>query len=308
MFARFAAAILFAITSTLRGAEELGELLKRGDVVALVGGEEMVAMSDHGALELLLLSAMPEKNLKFRCLAWEGDTVFEQRRELNYPGLEPQLTTHRATVVFAQFGAMESLAGEEGLGEFILAYDRLIDRLLDQGKRRVVLIAPTPPTPAATLARNRIATHLPPVSHALFASYSKAIKDLAERRGLVFRALPVPIDGSRDGFHLNRHGHRAAAFSIVHGSTGAEDAPAIGTTGALAELERLVKAKNQLWFHYYRPQNWAFLAGDRTNQPSSRDHRDLQKRWFPEELEQFVPLIEAKEREIWALATQLRKP
>ena len=68
---------------------------------------------------------------------------------------------------------------------------------------------------------------------------------------------------------------------------------------------RLIVAKNRLWFDYWRVQNWAFLAGDRTNQPSSRDHLDPSKRWFPAEREEFLPLIEAKEKEIDALAQKL---
>jgi hypothetical protein len=67
----------------------------------------------------------------------------------------------------------------------------------------------------------------------------------------------------------------------------------------------VIRAKNRLWDRYRRPQNWAFLAGDRTTQPSSRDHLDPTKRWFPEEMKEFTPLIEAKEREIWDLASKL---
>ena len=74
------------------------------------------------------------------------------------------------------------------------------------------------------------------------------------------------------------------------------------------QFRQLIIAKNRLWFDYWRPQNWAFLAGDRVNQPSSRDHLDPSKRWFPPEREQFLPLIEAKEKEIDALAAKLAKP
>ena len=70
-------------------------------------------------------------------------------------------------------------------------------------------------------------------------------------------------------------------------------------------MRDLIVAKNKLWFNYWRVQNWAFLAGDRTNQPSSRDWRDPSKRWFPAEREEFLPLIEAKEKEIDALAAKL---
>jgi hypothetical protein len=64
-------------------------------------------------------------------------------------------------------------------------------------------------------------------------------------------------------------------------------------------------AENRLWFNYWRPENWAFLGGDRTEQPSSRDYRDPKIRWFPAEMEKFVPMIEAKEREIAKQADEL---
>ena len=73
---------------------------------------------------------------------------------------------------------------------------------------------------------------------------------------------------------------------------------------AFEQLRNEVRAKNRLWFDYSRPQNWAFLGGDRTEQPSSRDHRNPNIRWFPLEMEEFVPLIEAKEREIVELARE----
>ncbi|HEY1049368.1 MAG TPA: hypothetical protein VGE39_06425, partial [Prosthecobacter sp.] len=59
------------------------------------------------------------------------------------------------------------------------------------------------------------------------------------------------------------------------------------------------------WHRYWRPANWAFLHGDRTAQPSSRDHVDPTQRWFPSELEKYPPLIQAKEDELWKLANDL---
>jgi hypothetical protein len=54
--------------------------------------------------------------------------------------------------------------------------------------------------------------------------------------------------------------------------------------------------------------NWAFLGGDRIEQPSSRDHRDPKIRWFPIEMEQFVSLIREEELNISRLAQQTRNP
>ena len=81
-------------------------------------------------------------------------------------------------------------------------------------------------------------------------------------------------------------------------------------TGMLAparyeQARQAILRKNRLWFDYWRPMNWAFLAGDRTEQPSSRDHRDPSMRWFPKEMQEFLPLIQEKESEI---RTRLRRP
>src|SRR5436190_24280655 len=97
------AALLFLDTAA-RAAEPF---FKKGDVIALVGGEDMVVASECGYLELLLTRALPDYHLRFRNLAWEGDTVFEQRRELSFPTWEEQLDKIGATVVIVQFGQME---------------------------------------------------------------------------------------------------------------------------------------------------------------------------------------------------------
>ncbi len=56
-----------------------------------------------------------------------------------------------------------------------------------------------------------------------------------------------------------------------------------------------LRAKNRLWHDYWRPSNWAFLYGDRTNQPSSRDPVNPQIRLFPTEQEKYLPLIQSAE-------------
>ena len=87
---------------------------QKGDVIALVGGEDMVALSEYGYLETLLNRALPDYHLRFRNLAWEGDSVFGQRRDLNFPSWEEQLEKIGATVVICQFGQMESFGWPAG--------------------------------------------------------------------------------------------------------------------------------------------------------------------------------------------------
>ncbi len=348
---------LFAVLllSPARAAEPF---FKKGDVIALVGGEDMVVASEYGYLELLLTRALPDYHLRFRNLAWEGDTVFEQRRDLNFPTWEEQLDKIGATVVICQFGQMESLMslGREGspslpsngersasvpypagsaaatdaqaraLAEFIAAYEKLIERFSGGGKRRIAILEPTP-----------LGEQLMP------DRYAQAAKRVAPDH--VQRVLPMVMSSMhgpifwtfRDGIHLDEAAHQRIASYLAPvlareaAQTNERDLKAywealswirqpgknqpiqtsrddIGRPPIHPEVEflrQLIIAKNRLWFDYWRPQNWAFLAGDRTAQPSSRDHLDPSKRWFPPEREAFLPLIEAKEKEIDALAAQL---
>ena len=270
-------------------------LLKPHDVLALVGGEDMAALAESGYLEWQLAVAQPEAEVQVRSLAWEGDTVFTQARELNYPELAAQLQEIGATVVIAQFGQAEALSGQTSASTFTAAYETLLKKL-GEG-RRVVVVAPTVPKQGA----------------AGVVAYTKAVEEMAQRNGWRFVAAlqqrPSERDLWRDGLHL------AAAGLVELGSQIFEQLQerpgrALLTTdqGNQWELLKLIRAKNRYWFHYSRPQNWAFLNGDRVNQPSSRDHRDPSKRWFPEEMQQWLPLIATKEREIWTLARRNALP
>jgi hypothetical protein len=299
----------------LAAAAEEAPFLKRDDVIALVGGEEMLGLNEHGELELLLLRACPAPHLRFRDLAWEGDTVFEQHRDLNYPTLEQQLDTIGATVVIAQFGQMESLAGRDGLGAFVDALEKIADRLTANGKRRLVLVEPTgfEVTAIAPARLRNVDVNI----------YSDAIKQLAKRRGYLYaesaplrvdlaatpdqtgaaRALPEQPVITRDGVHLRPSALRIRAQSIAAALLARTmNAPVDAPSATDHRLGEIIAAKNRLWFHYRRPQNWAFLAGDRVSQPSSHDYRDPSKRWFPGEMEQFLPMIAGKEEELWKAA------
>src|SRR3954468_5797495 len=113
--------------------------LKPNDVVAFIGGEAVVRLGESGHLESLLAAACPGMNVRFRDLAHEGDTVFEQPRDVNFPSLFDQLKLTRTTVIFVQFGDAESLAGPERLPAFVTAYERMCDQLAKIAPRLVLL-------------------------------------------------------------------------------------------------------------------------------------------------------------------------
>ena len=302
--------LLFALSAclTLRGADALR--LPNGAVVAFVGGEDIVAMQQYGYVELLLARPAHGQDIRFRNLGREGDTVFEQKRDLNFPSWEQALTKIGATVVIAQFGQAESLRGAETLPQFRVAAEKLFKTLAGTN-RQLVLLSPTP--------FEKTSSPLPDIAgrNADLSACTDALRELAHRHAWrfadVFRSPGNRSSLTRDGLHLNAAGHWRLALELSR-SFGVSDANRSlrqdARTGRLApsaaeQLRQAIIAKNRLWFDYWRPQNWAFLHGDRTEQPSSRDHRDPKVRWFPEEIEKFLPLIEAKEREAAELAKKL---
>jgi hypothetical protein len=314
VFILFALFAVFAVVPLGRTEEPF---LRPNDVIALVGGEDIVAASEqYGFLELQLQHALPDYRLKIRSLAWEGDTVFEQPRMLNYPNLERQLDEIGATVVMIQFGQMESFAGKERLPAFVDAYEKLISRLRgEKGLRRLVILLPPKFSQGSASdfdakAEMRRVEFLKK-SNADQEAYSLAIRGLADRQSVRYIDITELPDEDvlmqRDGVHLSMTGQAIAAEVIcgeLRHSEIRKESPGEGVAAA-AKLLSIIGKKNRLWDRYRRPQNWAFLAGDRITQPSSHDHVDPTKRWFPEEMKEFVPLIEASEREIWNLAAKL---
>lgn len=300
--------------------------LEPKDVVVFVGGANMVSAQQSSHLETLLTMGFPQSNARFRDIAWEGDTVFKQQREMNFGSWPEQLARVGETVLFAQFGQMESLQGPASLPEFIQAYQKLLDQV-NQQTRQVVLLSPPPfekpkpPLPDLSLRNDDLRL------------YVEAIRELARTHGYSFVDLFTPFrDAAGHGLHLTDDGlqltpggdwaiARETASQLGLGDimlgfplTGSsiikfQPVQASPATGVLRpdsaeRLRALIQAKNRLWFDFWRPMNWAFLHGDRTEQPSSRDHRDPKIRWFPDEINKFLPLIEAKEKAIAKLAAE----
>ncbi|MFM1768078.1 MAG: hypothetical protein RJA22_607 [Verrucomicrobiota bacterium] len=298
----------------LRAAQPAAPSFRTNDVIALVGGEDMVTLAQHGGLETLLTLAWPGHHLRFRSLAFEGDTVFEQPRQLNFPTWEQQLERVGATVVLAQFGQAESLRGPGQVPAFTGEAGRFLDRLT-RGGRRLILLGPTPleDSPGRPGLRRAHAAN--------WDAHAAALAGLASARSAPWIDLRRPLEEApraarpwtRDGLHLNAAGHWLAAVAAARQLGAAAVADRVRwepATGALKDpaweaVRREIMEKNRLWFDYWRPQNWAFLHGDRTDQASSRDHRDRRQRWFPAEMEQFLPLVMAREQEAWRRAAAL---
>lgn len=283
------------------------DFFRPGDVVAVIGGEDAVVTSEYGFLEREIQKREPEEKLIFRSLAWEGDTLGEQARMLNYPALDRQLEELKATVVVLLLSGSEPVLGNPD--ELRSKVADFVERMSGGGRgarRRWVIVTPTLWETVPGIDADAKNQKLEEVAGVIEGS--DRIRYVDAFGG--FRAQGT-TGFTRDGLHLNEKGHMALARVIAEKLSKNADmrAPDDGKASGAATEQKLldtIRARNRLWDRYRRPQNWAFLAGDRTTQPSSRDHRDPSKRWFPDEMKEFVPLIEAKDGEIWQAAAALR--
>jgi len=303
--------LAFALVSSLciRAGAASRSFLQTNDIICSIGGANVISAQEHGYLETFLRVSFPQYNLRFRSLAHEGDTVFAQPRDFNYPAIGRQLSEANATVVLLFFGQLEGLDGKEKLQKFLSAYEQL---LVPIEGRRMVLVSPfpyehkDPPLP-----------NLHPTNYVM-REYVFGIRELAKRRNHTFVDLFTSTKRSTawgqltsDGLHLNAvgHWHYDSLIATDLGASLLQSRFLIDpATGAFKDarwenVRRSVVKKNQLWTFYYRPTNWAFLGGDRTDQPSSRDYQNPKVRWFPDEMKRFLPLINQAEDEITQFAT-----
>jgi hypothetical protein len=287
--------------------------LHTNDVVAFVGGSDVAAAQFTGHLETLLAVKFPK--VRFRNFGWDGDTVFAQPRDINFPPLTNHLRRAGVSVIFLQYGRAEALESEDYQTNFEAAYEKLLNQCSQQTPR-VVLVTPhqfeAADKPLPDLSRRNRALSV----------YSVKIRSLAIRQKLPVVDLFEGFEGTthkqpqltENGLQLSPRGHALIAktftqylgFEEIAAQAGGPDSSGRWPQPAFEKLRQLIVEKNKLWFNYWRPQNWAFLGGDRTTQPSSRDHRDPKVRWFPAEMEKFLPLIAAKESEIEIIAAGIR--
>ena len=280
--------------------------------IVILGGTNALECGQHGYLETLITAAHPQYRLRMRNLAWQADTVYRQQRPRNFYapnkpdyGERDGRSRVRADIVFVWMGQTESLDGVEKVGDFGKAYTAHLDEIARYTKR-VVLVTPAPFSDPLNLGldiRGR---------NQSLAVYATTIKSIARQRKLpvvdlfaAFGSEDAPRVYSRNGLHLAAAGHWFAAQSFASQLVFPEQVKAVtwrksDATLLPASAEKLrlaIDRKNQLWFNFWRPANWAFLYGNRQTQPSSRNHSGG-GRWFPGEIDAVLGHIDASEQDI----------
>ena len=189
-----------------------------GDRVIFVGNTFFERDLHYNHLETALTARWPERNVTFRNLGWDGDTVWgDARAEFGSPAdgfgsLAKHVADLKPTVIFVAYGMSESYAGPKGVDSFIQQLDRMLD-MLSRTQARIILLSP--------IRHEDLGRPLPdPAEHNQdLRLYVDAIAKVAGRRSYDFVDL-FDLAGSKDqpltqnGIHLNDRGYRAATWAI----------------------------------------------------------------------------------------------
>jgi lysophospholipase L1-like esterase len=260
--------------------------LNDGDRVVWLGGTLIEREQRYGRWEEAVTLFNHPKKVTFRNLGWSGDTVYGDARagfddaKKGYERLVSLTRELNPTVIVICYGANESFDGEAGLDRFRKGLAKLLDDLAST-KARLVLMSPIPAEPSKALtdvsARN-----------AMLAKYVGVIADTAEKRGLGYIDL--------FGRTLNRSGRRITENGLHPADRGYFEltrdlySPPI-LSRDVPELRAKIVAKNELFFHRWRPQNETYLFGFRKHEQGKN----------AKEVAEFDPLVTTAEKEIEAI-------
>jgi lysophospholipase L1-like esterase len=265
---------------------------KDGDRIVWLGSTLVEREQRYGYWETALLAANADKRITLRNLGWSGDTVHGEARgrfdfadaEKCFRQLVDQTLALKPTVIFICYGTNESFEGKDGLPKFEKGLEKLLDAL-KPADARIVLFPPMLFEPGVPDERNKN-----------ILLYAEAIRQVAGKRsvgfinpGLVLKEqiemLPAPVRLTENGMHLSEEGYRFTA-PVVITSLGLPTPKLDWQT--LEPLRQAVVAKNELFFHRWRPQNETYLFGFRKHE-QGRNAR---------EVAEFDPLVAKAEEEI----------
>ena len=272
--------------------------MRPGEVIAFLGGTNVVQEGRTGWLETALtVGAAAGSGPRFRNLAWEGDTVYEQWRDLNFGSWKEQLEAMGATCVVLGFGQMESMDANRGPEEFRAAYAQLLAELRAVTPR-VVLLAPLPLEPGAAPAGSAVAG-----AAARLPQWTEVVRQLAADQGLPFVAIEPPVMSGGKSWTSNGIHATAAGWAELSRQLGESlmGRPGISLEGHEATRQAIVR-KNREWFDCWRATNWAFAYSDRTEQPfgqAAGGHPAL-----AQELEQYKPRLRLADQAIRDVVAQ----
>lgn len=243
--------------------------LKKSDTICLIGNSLGDRMQHDGWVETLLQSELPDHQLRFRNLAYSGDTVTSRPRSKDYKNHEQYLAHCKADVVFVFFGYNESFAGEKGIPGFKKDLGAMIDKYRGlkfngESETRFVLFSP--------IAHEDLKNpNLPngSANNGNLALYTTAIGEVAEEKKVAFVDLFTPSQKlyeesetplTLNGVHLLPEGNKQLAWPIAFALTGKPST----ASDSLEAVRQVVLDKNWHWHNRYRATDGNDVWGSRS--------------------------------------------
>jgi len=287
--------------------------LKDGDRVLWIGGTLVEREQIYGYWEAMLTASYPDRGIKFRNLGWSGDTVWAESRGMfdapaeGYKRMLAMSADFNPTLIILAYGGNESFAGPAGLDRFLVQYKKLLEDLRKPGVRFAFLL-PVDMEPASTVDPELAISFNKGV-----VAYRDAIRKLADAENAPVIDLTKPaaeesaISGramTTDGLHATAVGYWALAHRLRDQVSPSREGvvlplpanahppePSAASADRIEQMRLAIIAKNELFFHRWRPQNFTYLFGFRKHEQGNN----------AVEIPQFDPLIEKQEEVISGL-------
>ena len=277
--------------------------IEDGDRIVWIGSTVVEREQRYGYWETALHAAYPDKQFTLRNLGWSGDTVFGDARAgfenaaKGFKDLVKLTLDLKPTIIFISYGTNESFEGEAGLPKFQKGLLTLLDALKPANARSIVLFSPTPfeAVPGYVTAEQREA------KNKNLEKYSKSIRDIADVRNVLFadpflrfQNIRHPGPFTDNGMHYTAKGYELyAPFFLNSLATGGMNEKFRGESGE--KLRQAIIAKNELFFHRWRPENETYLFGFRKHEQGNN----------AVEVAKFEPLVAEADKEIEAIRKKL---
>jgi lysophospholipase L1-like esterase len=270
--------LLVFVAELIAGA---GIDLRDGDRVAFLGGTIFDRDRLYGEIETALASHFRGREILFRNLGWDGDTVFGHARAGGRRGsvfgdategftkLEAHVERIDPTVVLIGYGSTEAHNGEQAVAEFETGLSHLLDALAAPHRRFILL------TPVRVLSegvpQRVMASHQADLLNVQLKEYRDVIVRVGAQRTIkvidVFNSSELLESKDRvNGLHLSQDGYKALARYLVQAECQQIEGSKTLTVSQRTELQKLIQRKNELFYNWWRPRNDAFVFGERKSE------------------------------------------
>ena len=255
--------------------------LVEGDRVAFLGGTVFDRDRLYGELETALTAHFRGREITFRNLGWDGDTVFGHARtggrrgavfgdvDEGFEKLKQHVDRIDPTVLFLGYGSVEAHEGLQGLEAFEAGLDLLLETL-DAPHRRFVLLTPVRVLAEGVPLRVKASMQVDSLNLKL-REYRDVIMKVGARRAAkvvdLFNATDLLQTKDRvNGFHLSQSGYRTLGRYLVQTECLRVEGTSALTVSHRNELQSLIRRKNELFYNWWRPRNDAFVFGERKSE------------------------------------------